>query len=154
MDASTFLRSLFALRGYFVAIAQAGIAQAPFEHLRQLGIAAEAAMARATGGINTHRGAIFSLGLLTAQAARLRAVHGRQPSGEQVCCAVQAWSAALQAAPLDSQSHGQRMRAQYRVAGVREQAAAGYPCYAMWPCRRCVPRWLAAHRVRRPWRRR
>lgn len=127
MDASTFLRSLFALRGYFVAIAQAGIAQAPFEHLRQLGIAAEAAMARSTGGINTHRGAIFSLGLLTAQAARLRAVHGRRPSGEQVCCAVQAWSVALQAAPLDSQSHGQRMRAQYRVAGVREQAAAGYP---------------------------
>ncbi len=127
MDASTFLRSLFALRGYFVAIAQAGIAQAPFEHLRQLGIAAEAAMARATGGINTHRGAIFSLGLLTAQAARLRAVHRCNPSGEQVCCAVQAWSVALQAAPLDSQSHGQRMRAQYRVAGVREQAAAGYP---------------------------
>lgn len=38
MDAATFMRSLFALRGYFVAIAQAGIDHAPFERLRDLGI--------------------------------------------------------------------------------------------------------------------
>ncbi|WP_425524069.1 triphosphoribosyl-dephospho-CoA synthase, partial [Xanthomonas arboricola] len=50
---------------------------------------------RATGGINTHRGAIFSLGLLTAQAARLRGVHGHAPSGEAVCSAVQVWRDAL-----------------------------------------------------------
>lgn len=127
MDASTFLRSLFALRGYFVAIAQAGIDNAPFEQLRQLGIAAEAAMLRSTGGINTHRGAIFSLGLLTAQAARLRAVHGHAPAGEAVCSAVQVWRDALRAAPLDPHSNGQRVRAAFRISGVREQAAAGYP---------------------------
>lgn len=127
MDASTFLRSLFALRGYFVAIAQAGIDNAPFEQLRQLGIAAEAAMLRATGGINTHRGAIFSLGLLTAQAARLRAVHGHAPTGEAACSAVQVWRDALRAAPLDPRSNGQRVRAAFRISGVREQAAAGYP---------------------------
>ncbi len=127
MDASTFLRSLFALRGYFVAVAQAGIDNAPFEQLRQLGIAAEAAMLRATGGINTHRGAIFSLGLLTAQAARLRAVHGHAPAGEAVCSAVQVWRDALRAAPLDPRSNGQRARAAFRISGVREQAAAGYP---------------------------
>ncbi|MCC8626101.1 triphosphoribosyl-dephospho-CoA synthase MdcB [Xanthomonas vesicatoria] len=127
MDASTFLRSLFALRGYFVAIAQAGSDNAPFARLRDLGIAAEAAMLRATGGINTHRGAIFSLGLLTAQAARLRAAHGHRPSAEAVCDGVQMWSTALHAAPLDPRSNGQRMRAQHKVGGVREQAAAGYP---------------------------
>lgn len=127
MDASTFLRSLFALRGYFVAIAQAGIDNAPFARLRQLGIDAEATMLRATGGINTHRGAIFSLGLLTAQAARLRVAHGRGSTGEAVCNAVQVWRAALQAAPLNPHSNSQRVRAQYRISGVREQAAAGYP---------------------------
>ncbi|MBB3777963.1 triphosphoribosyl-dephospho-CoA synthase [Xanthomonas campestris] len=127
MDAATFLRSLFALRGYFVAIAQAGIDNAPFEHVRQLGIAAEAAMLRATGGINTHRGAIFSLGVLTAQAARLRAVHGHAPTGEAVCNAVQAWREVLRAAPLDPRSNGQRARARFRIGGVREQAADGYP---------------------------
>ncbi|MCL1499748.1 triphosphoribosyl-dephospho-CoA synthase MdcB [Xanthomonas nasturtii] len=127
MDASTFLRSLFALRGYFVAIAQAGIDHAPFERLRQLGLDAEAAMLRATAGINTHRGAIFSLGLLTAQAARLRVAHGRPPTAEQVCQGVRSWREALQAAPLNPHSNGQRVRAQYRISGVREQAAAGYP---------------------------
>ena len=70
MDARTFWRSLAALRGYFEAIAQAGLAQAPFDALRRLGLQAEDAMLRATDGINTHRGAIFSLGLLTAAAAR------------------------------------------------------------------------------------
>ncbi|MFO3705557.1 triphosphoribosyl-dephospho-CoA synthase MdcB [Xanthomonas codiaei] len=127
MDASTFLRSLFALRGYFVAIAQAGIDNAPFARLRDLGIAAEAAMLRATGGINTHRGAIFSLGLLTAQAARLRAAHARAPAADAVCQGVQLWREALLAAPLDPRSNGQRMRAQHKVSGVREQAAMGYP---------------------------
>ncbi|PPV05489.1 CitG protein [Xanthomonas bromi] len=127
MDASTFVRSLFAVRGYFVAIAQAGIEHASFERLRQLGIEAESAMLRATCGINTHRGAIFSLGLLTAQAARLRAAHGQRPTAKQVCDGVRMWRDALLAAPLNPHSHGQRVRAQYRIGGVREQAAAGYP---------------------------
>ncbi|WP_140725682.1 triphosphoribosyl-dephospho-CoA synthase MdcB [Pseudomonas sp. Hp2] len=127
MDAATFLRSLFALRGYFVAIAEAGRRDAPFATLRALGLEAEAAMQRATGGINTHRGAIFSLGLLVAQAARLRALHGRTPRAAQVCHAVAGWRADLLDAPLDPRSHGQRMRRAHGVAGVREQAAAGYP---------------------------
>ncbi|MEA5126529.1 triphosphoribosyl-dephospho-CoA synthase MdcB [Xanthomonas floridensis] len=127
MDASTFLRSLFALRGYFVAIAQAGIDDAPFARLRDLGIAAEAAMRRATGGINTHRGAIFSLGLLTAQSARLRVAQRRPPVADAVCQGVQVWREALLAAPLDPRSNGQRMRAQHNVSGVREQASMGYP---------------------------
>ncbi len=127
MDAGTFLRSLFALRGYFVAIAQAGGNDAPFESLRSLGIAAEAAMLRATGGINTHRGAIFSLGLLVAQSARLRASGERAPSGDAVCRGVTQWRAPLLAAPLNPASPGQRARRRHAVPGVREQAAAGYP---------------------------
>ena len=126
MDAGTFLRSLFALRHYFRDIALAGGEDAPFSALRTLGIQAEAAMLRATGGINTHRGAVFSIGLLVAAAARCRSM--RQPvSGEQVCLGVQHWSPGLLAAPLDPDSPGQRVRARHRIAGVREQAAAGYP---------------------------
>lgn len=66
MNAATFMRSLFTLRHYFRAIFDAGCDAAPFAQLRDLGIAAEARMLRATGGVNTHRGAIFSLGLLCA----------------------------------------------------------------------------------------
>ncbi len=140
MDAATFLRSLFALRGYFVAIAAAGAGGAPFAQLRRLGLAAEAAMLRATGGINTHRGAIFSLGLLAAQAARLHRRHGRPARGEAVCAAVREWRGALRAAPLDPHSPGQRMRARHGVQGVREQAAAGYPLL----CEVALPRLRAA----------
>ncbi|WP_343237685.1 triphosphoribosyl-dephospho-CoA synthase MdcB [Stenotrophomonas sp. ISL-67] len=126
MDAETFLRSLSALRQYFHDVALAGAQDAPFAQLRTHGVAAEAAMLRATGGINTHRGAIFNLGLLVAAAAACRRIDAA-PSGEQVCVAVQAWSDALQAAPLDPDSPGQRARAQHGIAGVRELAAAGYP---------------------------
>jgi len=127
MDAGTFLRSLFALRHYFTTIADAGAADAPFARLRTHGIAAEHAMLRATGGINTHRGAIFSLGLLVAAAARCHRQQGHAAPAAQVCLAVQHWADAFAAAPLDANSPGQRARLRHGVPGVREQAAAGYP---------------------------
>jgi triphosphoribosyl-dephospho-CoA synthase len=73
MDAHTFMRSLFALRGYFVRIATLGAQGAGFEELQACGIDAEARMLSATGGINTHRGAIFMLGLLCAAAGAVAA---------------------------------------------------------------------------------
>ena len=81
MDAHTFMRSLFALRGYFVRIAGLGAVNAPFEALERCGIEAEARMLAATGGINTHRGAIFTLGLLCAAAgAAVGAGHRPTPA--------------------------------------------------------------------------
>ena len=76
MDAHTFMRSLFALRSYFVRIAALGAAGAPFHALQQCGIDAEARMLAATGGVNTHRGAVFMLGLLCAAAGAVSR-HGR-----------------------------------------------------------------------------
>lgn len=73
MDAHTFMRSLFALRSYFVRIAALGACHAPFEQLERCGQDAEARMLAATGGINTHRGAIFMLGLLCAAAGAVQA---------------------------------------------------------------------------------
>ncbi len=127
MDAGTFLRSLFALRHYYRQIAAAGAHDAPFETLRTLGIAAEAAMLRATQGVNTHRGAVFSLGLLVAAAARGRAHSGTTLAADQVCLQVKDWADDLIQAPLNAGSPGQRARAQHRVPGVREQAADGFP---------------------------
>ena len=59
MDYGTMLRGIKAIRPFFPAMARATDPAA----LRQLGIDAEAAMLSATGGVNTHRGAIFALGL-------------------------------------------------------------------------------------------
>ncbi|MBY6279695.1 triphosphoribosyl-dephospho-CoA synthase MdcB [Stenotrophomonas maltophilia] len=127
MDAGTFLRSLFALRHYFTAVARLGAAGTDFDALRRCGIAAEIAMLRATAGVNTHRGAVFSLGLLVAAAAACRSRLGHAATGEQVCQEVCRWSAELADAPLDTNSPGQRARARHGVQGVREQAATGYP---------------------------
>ena len=59
MDYKLMLASIHALRPYWARMAEAEGA----DQLRSLGIAAEEAMLAATGGVNTHRGAIFALGL-------------------------------------------------------------------------------------------
>ena len=59
MDYDLMRKGIGAIRPFFPRMAQAG---SPDE-LRQQGIDAEKAMLAATGGVNTHRGAIFALGL-------------------------------------------------------------------------------------------
>ena len=59
MDYDVMWKGIAAIRPFFPRMAMA----ATPEELRQLGIDAEAAMLAATGGVNTHRGAIFALGL-------------------------------------------------------------------------------------------
>lgn len=71
MDARTFWRSLLALRSYYAEVTTLGLQQAPLSALQASGLRAEARMLAATGGINTHRGAVFSLGLLCAAAGAL-----------------------------------------------------------------------------------
>ena len=68
MDVGTFRRSAEALRPHLAALAETGRTGAGMARLRAVGIAAEADMLAATGGVNTHRGAIFGLGLLCAAA--------------------------------------------------------------------------------------
>ena len=68
MDASTFHASTIALGPFFAELASAGFAGSPMSTLREIGLRAESAMLLATKGINTHRGAIFGLGLLCAAA--------------------------------------------------------------------------------------
>ena len=65
MDYRTMLSGIKALRPYWSRMAMA----ATPDELRQLGIEAESAMLAATGGVNTHRGAIFAMGLAVATFA-------------------------------------------------------------------------------------
>jgi triphosphoribosyl-dephospho-CoA synthase len=129
MDAHTFMRSLFALRHYFVRIALAGFHDAPFAKLKRLGIEAEARMMRATGGINTHRGAIFCLGMLCAALGRCRAQ--RTPSSPQAIRAIllTQWGEALDEHTRGGppRTHGQCVAATHAVSGAREEVAQGLP---------------------------
>lgn len=129
MTAATFMRSLFALRRYFLAITRAGMQDAPFEALKRLGIEAEERMLRATGGINTHRGAIFCLGLLCAAIGRCRA-NGVPlvPAAIQAALLVR-WGSDLGAhgGVAGGLSHGAEVRLRYAAGGAREEGAQGFP---------------------------
>lgn len=129
MNALTFMRSMFALRHYFHRICHAGYAQAPFATLRRLGIEAESRMLTATGGINTHRGAIFSLGMLCAAAGRVRAQHGRMtPAALQAVVLIE-WGQDLgmHAMVAGEGSHGLAAAARHGASGARDEAAQGFP---------------------------
>ena len=129
MDAALFMRSLFSLRHYFIRMARAGAESASFDLLRQHGLDAERRMLLATGGINTHRGAIFSLGMLCAAAGYCE--HRRLPltaaSLRKVVMAQ--WGAALAQHAITSTPHsnGRHVAMRYAVGGAREEAAAGFP---------------------------
>ena len=132
MDAHTFLRSLMALRHYFRAIAEAGAQGQPLTELQRLGIAAEHRMLQATGGVNTHRGAIFILGLLCAAAGRLRAEQRPCDSHEVRAALQDHWGSALQtlatARALQApQSHGQIAAQRFQLRTATQEAALGFP---------------------------
>jgi triphosphoribosyl-dephospho-CoA synthase len=131
MDAATFMRSLFSLRRYFFRIASAGAAGAPFAALRQLGIAAERRMLAATGGVNTHRGAIFSIGLICAAAGRCHALGLPSTPAAVRATLLREWGAGLAQhaahAAAGGVTHGLAMAARHGVGGAREEAALGLP---------------------------
>lgn len=132
MTAATLYRSLFTLRHYFAAIARAGTRDAPFVELQRLGIAAEVRMQMATDGINTHRGAIFALGLLAAAAGRcLRPdteSRGAEFSAAELSLTVLGrWSDEIIAAVPPKPSHGLAAAWRYGAGGARGEAASGFP---------------------------
>lgn len=71
MDYALMQRSIDTLHPYFVKLALLGCADAMPTHtsIRDIGIEAERAMLSATNGVNTHKGALFSMGLAVVAAA-------------------------------------------------------------------------------------
>jgi triphosphoribosyl-dephospho-CoA synthase len=128
MDASTFMRSLFSLRKYFREIALAGMLNHGFGELQRFGIEAETRMLKTTQNINTHRGAIFTLGLLAAAAGCLASTD--QPLEGHVISRLvrERWgNDILLTAPHRPCSHGTIVASQHGVPGARQEAAAGFP---------------------------
>ncbi len=132
MDRETFLRSAAALEPWFQSMAERGMAfpeEAPaalFAALRPMGMQAEQAMYAATGGVNTHKGALFSLGLLCAACGRLTA-QNRPLTVETLCGLSAQMTAGITARELTGEdTHGLAAHAAYGARGVRGEAESGF----------------------------
>lgn len=131
MDVDTFRASAAAIRPFLAELAAAGASDAGMDELRGIGLAAEQAMLAATGGVNTHRGAIFGLGLLCAAAGA--AWIGSAPAGSRLTpCLLgaivrQRWGSAITRGPIPLHSHGTAALLRFGAGGARAQAAAGFP---------------------------
>jgi triphosphoribosyl-dephospho-CoA synthase len=118
-------RSAHCLRPSFELMALASFRQNPGHSLRKelgaIGRWAEQSMLLTTGGANTHRGAIWSLGLLVSAAA----MGGSSPDAvaykARQLAGLPDWSAPKQ------QSNGSRVIQRYKVSGARGEAEAGFP---------------------------
>ncbi|MDO4582106.1 MAG: citrate lyase holo-[acyl-carrier protein] synthase [Bacillota bacterium] len=137
MDFFTFIDSGGTLLPWFTRMFYRGYDEARltpeqcFARLRYLGMEAEDAMLAATGGVNTHKGLLFSLGLLCAAAGRLLATDGDGADSN----ALLDTAAAMAAAPLQrelaaldestARSGGERLYVQ-AGGGARAEAASGF----------------------------
>ena len=145
LDWTLMVHSAQTLRPAFEAMALAGAQIDSLLALRgrigRLGREGEGAMLDATGGINTHRGAIWALGLLVTAAAQ--APHALDAA------AVANRAARLanipdRFAPVSTGHKGERACNDYGVGGAKGQACAGFPHVikiALHAWTRCSPSW-------------
>lgn len=139
MDVFTFLDSTAALLPYFEEAVRLGMEtrdlppQKTFCRLRQAGVAGERAMLRATRGVNTHKGAVFTLGTVCAAAGRLWTAEGFSKDvdaalalcGEMSAQAVQEDFEAIRRE--GAHTTGQRLYLEHGLEGIRGELSRGLP---------------------------
>lgn len=148
MDYALMQRSIDTLHPYFVKLALLGCADALPTHtsIRDIGIEAEKAMLSTTNGVNTHKGALFSMGLAVVAAAheeRKIAANEEQilkerNGGEDVLVSLQTTIKALAASfPDTNGTHGSKAKLLSKgtttIKGALDNAREGYEMlFAEW----------------------
>ena len=136
MDIFTFMASTAALQPYLTQCALAGMetaerhAEETFARLRFLGKQAERIMLEATGGVNTHKGAVFTMGVLCAAVGRLDQEDRSDPEKVLAQCAAMCHGLTKELEGVTEETAvtvGQKLYAQYGITGIRGQAEAGFP---------------------------
>ena len=136
MDMRHFFASANALRPFFCRFAEQGYLTrdlAPtetFRKLRSIGKEAEDAMFQATHGVNTHKGAIFTIGLLCAACGRLEPT---QWQADTILTQVAAMAAGVVENDFagvtaeTAKTPGERLYIKHGITGIRGQAEKGFP---------------------------
>lgn len=135
MDLTTFHASVEAIAPWFPIFFEMGASskalapEALLAHIRPAGRACEEAMLRATGGVNTHKGSVFSMGLLCAAAGRL-SCGDVLPDRERLCTEVARMCAYLVETELQRmegpRTAGEKLFQAHGLTGVRGEAASGF----------------------------
>ena len=135
MDLQTFFASANAIAPWWRRFVDIGstCAHAPARDVlatvRPAGIACERAMLKATRGVNTHKGAIFSLGLLCAAVGRLLG-RGAGLNRTSICLEVADICDGLVDRELAgtnaARTAGERLFREHGLPGARGEAASGF----------------------------
>lgn len=127
MDHHTFLASIKVLDSYWSQMVELGINNAPFPELVTAGQLAENTMLNATNGINTHRGAIFIIGILVAACAAAYSTNSKINSIPKLIRSL--WGEAILKHRTPKTSHGQQVRDKYLLSNncdILQHAAGGF----------------------------
>ncbi|MFB0959143.1 MAG: triphosphoribosyl-dephospho-CoA synthase [Clostridiaceae bacterium] len=135
MDLNSFLISARTLRPWFaqfMTLAAASPTDLVLPRLRAAGMAAEKSMLKATGGANTHKGLIFSLGLVCACMVRLSLRCDRPLTSSDIpdlrnLIRLNASGLTGELTAGGHPTHGQAVYNQYGLKGIRAEAEAGFP---------------------------
>lgn len=134
----TFVASTRAVVPYLTEMASLGLSwgekeeQALFPAIRTVGIKAEQAMFQATGGVNTHKGMIFSMGTIAAAAGLYYRRHHCFHAEEILLLAGTLCGGELERDfqkidRQDPKTHGEILFVRYGQKGIRGEAQEGFP---------------------------
>lgn len=123
MDYALMSKSISALRPYLTRLAVESAKDIDPAKIKEIGIEAEKAMLKATGGVNTHKGALFCIGLSVAAASNLASATG----SVQVYSFKELVSRVASEIPSARGTHGAEAKRSFKAVGALENARAAYP---------------------------
>ena len=139
MTVQHFIASANALEPYFAQCAKIGqeTANLPpedtFPPLRQAGLAAEKAMYEATGGVNTHKGVIYTMGVLCGGIGRLWSAETTVADVSTIlaeCATIVQSAVKADLTAAKGATPGEQLYLKYGLGGIRAEVAGGLPSVA------------------------